>query len=168
MTAVSALPEAAGPAIVPRRRGPGPRLRRHAVYAGLTTGFAGAVLGSVVAAARAGRLPDRPALGDVLLLGAAAHAVSRVVARERVTSVVRRPFVEHETDGREHPAPEGVRRAVGELVTCPSCLGMWASGAGVVGLAWSPSATRAVATVFAVDAVSDVLHVAYRAARTRA
>jgi hypothetical protein len=100
--------------------------------------------------------------------------VSRLVAKERVTAVVREPFVEIDpgrpTGGpdAERPAGSGARRAVGELLTCPSCLGLWSSGLGVAGLAWAPRLTRGVATVFAVDAVSDFLHVAYRASKTRA
>ena len=61
-----------------------------------------------------------------------------------------------------------MQRAVGQLLTCPRCVGQWACAAFVVGTIWSPRPTRAVATVFAADAISDFLHAAYRAAEDRA
>lgn len=148
--------------------------RRHA-YGALIGAFSGVVLGAVSVGAARGRLAlGGPSAADVALLGAAAHKLSRLVSKERVTAVVREPFVELDperpTGGTddERPAGTGARRAVGELLTCPSCLGLWSSGIGVAGLAWAPRVTRGVATVFAVDALSDFLHVAYRASRTRA
>ena len=47
-------------------------------------------------------------------------------------------------------------------------MGQWACATLVVGLVYQPRPTRIVASVFASDAISDFLHVAYRAASDRA
>ena len=49
--------------------------------------------------------------------------------REHVTSFVRQPFVELQPDagGGEEPAGAGLRRALGELVTCTRCVGTWSA-----------------------------------------
>jgi hypothetical protein len=132
-----------------------------------------AVFGGVLARAAArGSLPERMSLVDIALAGVAGHKVSRIVAKEEVTAPVRSPFVEAHPDaeGRivEEPAGGGPRRAVGKLLTCPSCAGQWATATFVSGLVVAPRLTRTATAIFAADAVSDFLHVAYRAARTRA
>ncbi len=94
---------------------------------------------------------------DIALYGIATHKIANIVADDRVTRVVRAPFVEVE-DGEEHPAGEGAQRAMGEMLTCPYCVGSWVA----VGLAGShaiaPSATRFVASIFATVTVADFLN----------
>ena len=76
--------------------------------------------------------------------------------------------VDEEGDLVDEASGTGMQRALGQLLTCPKCTGQWACAAFVLGMIWSPRPTRAVASVFAADAISDFLHVAYRAAETRA
>jgi hypothetical protein len=59
-----------------------------------------------------------------------------------------------------------MRHTVGELLTCPFCLGQWVGTGYVAGLALAPRAARTWAAVFTVTAVSDLLQHFY--ARVRA
>jgi len=93
--------------------------------------IAGVFVGGIAAvAAVARRAPAGTAL-DLVALSAATFKTSRTLSRERVASFVRQPFVEGEaeTGEDERPAGEGLRRALGELVTCPRCVGAWSAAA---------------------------------------
>jgi hypothetical protein len=143
-----------------------------ATYAAIMTVFLGG-FGGVFAAASARRsLPERLSPYDLLLAGIAGHKLSRLIVKDEVAAPLRAPFVavSEGEDGKlsEEARGEGVRRAIGELVTCPSCVGQWACAAFVAGLMTAPRTTRAAASVFVADAISDFLHVAYRASRERA
>lgn len=127
---------------------------------------------AVAAVARAsGRAPERYALTDVLIGGLATHKFSRLLARGSVTSPIRAPFTEFAgsagaSEHDERPrGDQGIRHTVGELLTCPFCLGVWIGSAYVAGLALAPRPTRAWAATFAVTAVSDFLQHAYGQAR---
>jgi hypothetical protein len=139
-------------------------------FAGSLAAYATALAALAVVARRSG-VPERYALTDVLIGGIATHKFSRLVARGSVTSPVRAPFTqfagpggsgEHEERARgEH----GFRHGVGELLTCPFCLGVWTSTAYVAGLALAPRPTRAWAAAFAVTGISDFLQHAYSRVR---
>ena len=98
---------------------------------------------------------------ELVPLSAATFALSKVVAREKVGTWVREPFVDQ--DGHEpRPAGRGLRRAVGELVTCTRCVGAW-SALGIVGLrVASPTTGRTVANVLAASAANDFLQAGFR------
>ena len=141
-------------------------------YAALTGTFI-AGFGTVLAVAEARKRLDREVgLTDIALIGIASHKLSRLVSKDEVAAFVRAPFVEVrvEDEGRveETPTGRGPRRALGRLLTCPSCVGQWAAAGFVAGHVWAPRTTRVVAAVFVADAVSDFLHVAYRSLKDRA
>src|SRR3954452_13377968 len=122
---------------------------------------------SLVAAllvATRGRASEDPITTKELIpLGAATFAVSKAVARERIGSWVREPFVD-EAPKPEQQKPKGsrIRRAVGELVTCTRCVGTW-SALGVVGLrVANPEAGRVVTTVLASSAANDWLQAGFK------
>ena len=131
--------------------------------------FAGALL----IARREGReLPQRPAPGDVVLVGVAAHKLSRLIGKDKVTSPLRAPFTELEGRGgpgefEERSRGTGARKAVGELLICPYCLGLWVVAAFSIGLLFAPRPTRFVASVFAAVTVSDFFQIAYKAAEEK-
>ena len=109
---------------------PGPRARPRD-YAALSAGW-GAALGTVLLAARdKGDEPVRPA--EVVPLGLATFALSKLVAKEKVDAWVREPFVEELPGGDRRPRGEGLRYAVGVVLTCRRCVGT-CSGLGVVAL----------------------------------
>lgn len=151
----------------PERR---PPLLSYAVLAALFNAlFAGALL----LIRRSGReLPERIDERDVLLVGAATHKLSRLIAKEKVTAVFRSPFTELQGKGgpaefEERARGSGVRRAIGELLVCPWCLGMWIVAAFSIGLLAAPRLTRFLAAVFSALTVSDFLQIAYKAAERK-
>jgi uncharacterized protein DUF1360 len=116
------------------------------------------------------RLPD-PRLTDVLLIGAATFKLSRLVTKDKVLQPVRRPFVARTEPGEgpevnSEPAGTGVRRAVGELLTCPFCMSVWIAGAMTVGYALAPRATRLVAAGLTEMAIADGAQYAYAQLRS--
>jgi hypothetical protein len=124
----------------------------NAVYAALLTGVA------IGLRERGGRDPVRPA--ELVPLGAAAFAVSKVVAREKIGAWVREPFVEDAVHGGR-PRGGRIQRAVGELVTCTRCVGAW-SALGVVGLRLAaPRSGRVVVAVLATSAANDFLQAGF-------
>lgn len=145
-----------------------------AAYATFAAVFHGAMAGAVLAAKRSGRdLPNRVETRDLGLIGTASYQLSRLVAKKKVTAFVRAPFTELEGRGgpaelEERARGTGMRRAIGELLTCPYCLGLWASGGFHAGLLFAPRATRFSASVLSAMAISDFLQVAYKAAERRA
>ena len=122
-------------------------------YAALSAGWA-ALLGGVLIAARdKGDEPVRPA--EVLPLGLATFALAKLVAKEKVDAWVREPFVE-ERAGRPEPKGEGLHYAVGELITCTRCVGVW-SALGLTALRVTrPREARVVNAVLGASAINDV------------
>src|SRR4051794_5436928 len=122
-------------------------------YAALSAGW-GAALGTVLVAARdRGEEPVRPA--EVVPLGVATFALSKLVAKEKVDRWVREPFVEEHADGERRPKGTGLRYAVGELLTCTRCVGTW-SALGLVALRVTrPREARVVSAVLGASAVND-------------
>jgi hypothetical protein len=119
-------------------------------------------LAAALVAGTRGRASDDPITTKELVpLAAATFAVSKAVARERIGSWVREPFVEEEGQ-RQEPKGGRIRRAVGELVTCTRCVGTW-SALGVVGLRIvSPEAGRTVSAVLAASAANDWLQAGFK------
>lgn len=115
------------------------------------------------------RAPARVTPWDVALLGVATHKLSRLLARDPVTSPLRAPFVKYEgaagpAEVREQVRDQGgVKHAVGELSSCPFCLDQWVATGFVAGMVLAPRATRVAAATFAAVAVSDSLQLAYAA-----
>jgi hypothetical protein len=109
---------------------------------------------------------------DLLLIGTASHKLSRLIAKDKVTTFVRAPFTEYQGRGgpaevEEQSRGGEVRGAIGELLVCPYCLGLWASGAFHVGLLFAPRVTRVAASTLTALTMSDFLQIAYKAAEVR-
>jgi hypothetical protein len=126
-------------------------------YAALVSVF-GSALGGFLVLAR-GRLPERLGFGDLARVGLASYKIGRLVAKDEVTSWVRAPVTRDE-DAQE-PEREGMPRALGELVTCPYCIGLWVSAGLTAAMAVRPSETRFVTTVFGAQAAADFLNAAF-------
>jgi hypothetical protein len=134
-------------------------------YAALGTTFAGAFGGMLVACRR--RLPERLSAGDLALVALGTHKLSRTIARDRVTRPLRAPFTEVQGEEpplelRERATGSGLRRAIGELLSCPYCLDQWIAGAFIAGLVLAPRPTRATAGMFAAVTGSDYLQHLHR------
>lgn len=130
----------------------------NAVYWALLTGML------VATRERFGRDPIRGP--ELVPLSAATFALSKVIAKERIGTWVREPFVEEEKEGR--PARgRGVTKAIGELVTCSRCVGAW-SALGVVSLrVASPSTGRTVAAILTASAANDFMQAGFRMLTTQ-
>jgi hypothetical protein len=126
-------------------------------YAALAATF-GAVLAGFLAVA-GHRLPERISLTDTVRVGLASYKVGRLIAKDRVASFVRAPVTD-DPDATE-PKPEGLPRALGELVTCPYCIGVWAASGFAYALVLFPRQTRLVTTIFGAQAVADFLNAAF-------
>jgi hypothetical protein len=118
-------------------------------------------------------IPERVGAQDLALLGVATHKLSLIGAQDAVTSPLRAPFTELQEKESpksvdERPRGTGLRRSVGELLTCQFCLGMWVASFFTYGLVLAPRVTRLIATVFTVVTISDHLHQTYKALMTRA
>jgi hypothetical protein len=114
-------------------------------------------------------VPERVELGDLALVSIASYKASRLVTKDRVTSVLRAPFTRYQNDGsagevEEEPRGHGLRLALGQLLVCPYCIGMWAAAALTAGLLVAPRFTRWVAFALTALTISDFLQIAYKKA----
>lgn len=127
-------------------------------YAALSAGY-GALLGALLLASRdKGDEPVRPE--EAASLGLATFALAKLVSKEKVDAWVREPFVD-EYDGVREPKGTGLRRAVGELLTCTRCTGVW-SALGLVALRVThPRESRVVTAVLGASAVNDFAQAAF-------
>jgi hypothetical protein len=144
-----------------------------ASYAAFAAVLNGAVAGALVAHRRSGReLPERVDGRDLALIGVASHKLSRLIAKDKITTFARAPFTEFQEKGgpaevEERARGTGLRRAVGELLICPYCLGLWISASMHVGLLYAPRNTRFLASILGGLTISDFLQVAYKAAEEK-
>jgi hypothetical protein len=128
-------------------------------YAALSAGW-GALFGALLLAAR--DKGDEPLhAAEVLPIGLATFAISKLVAKEKVDAWVREPFVEQYEGGEPTPKGSGMRYAIGELLTCTRCVGVW-SALGLVALRVThPREARVVNALFGASAVNDSAQAAF-------
>jgi hypothetical protein len=138
-------------------------------YAAVTAALAGLVK------ATGRQVPERPATADVVLLGIATHKLSRLLAKDAVTSPLRAPFTRYDRPTGSGEVMEQVRdqgsstrHAIGELLSCPFCLAVWVATGLTGGLVLAPRLTRLVATGLTAVAASDFLQMAYAVAQRAA
>lgn len=141
-------------------------------YAIVLLVYGGLVAGLTVAAAATGRsLPQRWSAGDLLTVTMGAHKLSRTLTKDAVTSPLRAPFVRYAGTGgpaevmEESRHSSQLRHSLGELLTCPFCLDMWAVTGFAAGLVFAPRLTRLVAGTFTALAGADFLQLAYAKAQ---
>jgi hypothetical protein len=145
-----------------------------AAYAALSSTFALGLAAALLAVRGRGReLPQRLAMSDLLMVGVATHKVSRLLAKDKVTSFVRAPFTRYQESAghgevEEQPRGHGLRYAVGELLVCPYCLAQWVAAAFALGLVAAPRLTRLMTGIYVAETLSDFLQLAYKAAEDRA
>jgi hypothetical protein len=142
-------------------------------YAALITAFGGAVgAGALIAKLTGRRAADlRP--WDVALMTVTTYKLSRLLAKDPVTSPLRAPFTRYEgTSGPSELAEEvrgtGIRHAVGELLTCPFCLAQWVATAYVGGMTFAPRATRLAGATMCAVAGADWLQLLHARQQQRA
>lgn len=131
-----------------------------ATYAGL--------VGAVGVAGWLRRRRPVPPIGpwDVALMAVGTHRLSRTLAKDAVTSPLRAPFTRYRgpsapAELEEEVRGDGVRHAVGELLTCPFCLSQWVATGIVAGHLLAPNTTRAVTATLTAVAGADALQFGY-------
>jgi len=133
-------------------------------YAALEAVFLAGLAG-VIALARRREQDGAAAIprGELPVLAIATFALADVLAKEKVSTWLREPFVQEGADHKPVAAEgSGLRHAIGELMTCTRCVGTW-SALGLVGLRTaSPAAGRATANVLALVGVNDVMQSGFR------
>jgi hypothetical protein len=142
-------------------------------YAAFATIFNALFAAALLAIRRSGReLPERVSAEDIALIGVASHKLSRLISKDKVLSPLRAPFTEFQDQGgpsefEERARGTGLRKAIGELLVCPYCLGLWVVAAFALGLLAAPRLTRFVAAVFSALTLSDFFQIAYKAAEEK-
>jgi hypothetical protein len=135
----------------------------YASYAALMATFAGGLAGAGALARVLGREPAEHTALDLAVLAFASFKASRTVARDEVTSFVRAPFVEgeaHSGEGEE-PAGDGMRQAIGELVTCSRCIGTWVAAGLTATQILSPRFGRVLTWSLAAAGLNDYLQAGF-------
>ena len=133
-------------------------------YAALMALYNALFAAGLVLARRTGRgLPERFGAPDVLLLAVGTFRLSRLLSKDSVTSALRAPFTEFQEaagsgEVNERPRGTGLRKAVGELLTCPFCIGQWVASVFAFGMVFAPRFTRFVAAIGAMMTLADWLH----------
>jgi hypothetical protein len=139
-------------------------------YAAIAGIFAAGMAGVGALASLRGRRPEHLTTLDLAVLSAATFKAARTVAHDEVLSFLREPFVQGEAhEGDEKPLETGdARQAIGELLTCSRCIGMWAA-AGVVGLhTVAPRTGRLLTWSLAASAANDFLQAGFAALAAKA
>jgi hypothetical protein len=144
-------------------------------HATLALAFNGSVAGLALAHRRSGRpLPERLPPGDLALLSVATYKLSRLIAKDRVTSFLRAPFTRYKGESDrpgevdEEPRGRGLQQALGELLVCPYCLAQWVGTGLLATYIREPRLARTVASAFTIVAASDMLQQTWIAVDKRA
>ena len=99
---------------------------------------------------------------DLLLLGLSTYRAGHLVAYERVAQPLREPFTQTRPDASgagETVVAEGTgaRRALGELLSCPICVGTWVAAGLVYGLHLAPRPTRVFLAIMGTTGAAEVV-----------
>src|SRR5688500_18834989 len=126
--------------------------------------------GASAVASALGRRPEQLTALDLAVLSAATFKAARTVSHDEVLSFLRESFVQGDAhEGGEKPLETGdARQAIGELLTCSRCIGMWAA-AGVVGLhTVAPRTGRLLTWSLAAAAANDFFQAGFSALTAKA
>lgn len=101
-------------------------------------------------------------LKELPMFGVAAFALADVLAKQKIMTWLREPFVEESAEHRPvGPEGTGLQFALGELLTCTRCVGAW-SALGLVGLrVAAPAAGRTVAGVLTAAGINHFLQASF-------
>jgi len=142
----------------------------YAAYAALLGVFGGGLAAAAAVAHSFGREPHCQTPLDFVVLSAASFKAARTLSRDPIASVVRHPFVEGDAHRGEdeRPAPEGARRAIGELVTCTRCVGTWSAAGLAATQIIAPRFGRMLTWSLGAAAANDFLQAGFASLTERA
>ncbi len=105
---------------------------------------------------------------DLALLGLSTFRIGRLTAFDQVAAPLRQPFTETEID--EYGTSEtvvakgaGVQKALGGLLSCPTCVGTWAAALLVYALRLAPRPTRLFLGFMGATGLAELLNSANEA-----
>ena len=133
--------------------------------------FAGGLALAGGAARLLGRDPQDQTWLDLVTLSAATFKASRSITRDDVASFLREPFVEGNPRDHEYEHPVqtgGIDQALGELVTCSRCVGIWAAAGLSTTQVLAPRFGRLLTWTLAGAAVNDFLQAGFVALTQKA
>jgi hypothetical protein len=113
--------------------------------------------------------PGLPSLGigpfELALLGLATFRLGRLVAYDHVAEPLRFPFTKTVPDPSGagetvEPRGVGVQRCLGQLVSCPICVGTWIAAGLVYALVAFPGPARIFLLMMAAVGLAELLHAA--------
>ena len=147
--------------------------KKRATYLSLMGSFAGLFAATARQSGRHGSGLELSAL-DIALLGIATYRAGRLIAFDQVTEPLRAPVTE-EAGGGVQSEGSGVQAAIGEMLSCPTCIGTWIAASLVLGLRVAPAPTRTFLAFMSasglaelLDYVSEALDSSKNAAQARA
>ena len=130
--------------------------------------YSTATIGAGLAAKALGRTaPPAVTPWELVQLALATHKLSRLIAKDPITSPLRAPFTTYEGTSAPAELSEQVRahsllgHSAGELITCPMCLAQWVATAFTLGLVVAPTTTRLTMATFSAVAGADFLQHLY-------
>jgi len=144
------------------------RVSLRPAYSGLTAAYLLGFTAFLGLLRRSGRrLPEYVPPADLALVAIATYKLSAIVTRERVASPIRAPFTHNDgapPKGRSKPEPRGrgLRRTLGELLTCPYCTSAWIAAGLTYGIVLAPKPTRVFVSIFSSVTLSDFLTFAFQ------
>jgi len=132
------------------------RARKRATYLTLIGVFTGAF---VAFTGREKREGNRLDIGpyDLALLGLATFRTARITAFDQVTEPLRAPVTETNEEGGVEPKGTGAQQAIGELISCPTCVGTWIAALLVYALRLAPIPTRVFLAILAAGGIAEAL-----------
>lgn len=137
----------------------------HRAYAAIMSTFAAGLAGAGLLAKALGRDPEEHRPIDLIVLGVATFKASRTISHDEVASFIRDPFVvgvAHE--GGEDAVETGdLRQAIGELVTCPRCIGTWVAAGLTCTQVVAPRFGRMLTWTLAAAGANDYLAAGFAA-----
>ncbi len=135
-------------------------------YAALVATYSGGLVAAGLLAQLLRREPYARSGLDFMVLSAATFKAARTLARDKVTSFVREPFVEGDAYAGDDETPVqtgGMQQAIGELVTCTRCIGTWVAGGLTAAQIVAPRFGRMLTWSLAASAGNDFLQAGFTA-----
>lgn len=134
----------------------------HMPLAGYAILFATFSVGLGGLARKASRQKLEPNSMDLLLMSVSTYKLARTLSSDRIASFLRAPFTRYLGSGeksqvKEEVRGEGLQRALGDLVTCPYCLGSWVAATLTAGMLVNPQGARAINLAVTVSAFAELL-----------
>jgi hypothetical protein len=134
-------------------------------YMGIAGAYSAAVAVGAIAVRRRGRHLPRMSARDIALIGCATFQLSHMLAKQPIASPLRAPFtvfdgVTGPSELHEEVRGDGLRHAVGELLTCPFCLAHWVATAFGFAFILAPEPTRLVAALLSAEVLANFVQLA--------